>query len=143
MAILLKDFFFLRFLRSCAVGCHFYMLVCMQGKVTVKWKFKETNSQNISEAELRFVRLCTDSVVPRPGVIFYEKYNISEWRSFTYFSLVNFIKKKTQKPKPDMWNQKKKKYYLLINFSLLSNSAYTLDLIFPSLQNIWPASNIS
>lgn len=130
-------------MRSCAVGCHFYMLVCMQGKVTVKWKFKETNSQNISEAELRFVRLCTDSVVPRPGVIFYEKYNISEWRSFTYFSLVNFIKKKLKNQNLTCEIKRKKKYYLLINFSLLSNSAYTLDLIFPSLQNIWPASNIS
>lgn len=30
----------------------------------------ETNSQSTSEAELRFVRLCTDSVVPLLRVIF-------------------------------------------------------------------------
>lgn len=50
-----------------------YMLICMQGKLNEKWKFKETNSHSTSEAELRFVRLCTDSVVPLLGVIFLRK----------------------------------------------------------------------
>jgi hypothetical protein len=49
----------------------------MQGKVTVNRKFKETNSQNTSEAEPQFVLLCTDSVVPLLGSYFFFKKNIT------------------------------------------------------------------
>lgn len=113
-------------------------------KSNCKMKIQRNKLTKIHQRQNFCLYGSTDSVVPRLGSYFLRKIYHLRVKFLHIICLTKFhpSKKKKKKrlknkTKPNTSKKEKEtKVYLLTNLSLLSNSAYALDLIFQSLQNI-------